>query len=351
MPDKKKDSVLRLPTARAVHDDTGFPFSSILEVYPYQEIRTLRNHLDELPFPIKKEADVGKTIIKYEEQIVKYEKKFSTKGSAVRRKWDTVKAQYKAALEAELRSTQEDHEYGVILPAKFQKYRKEKREKLISYLKPIFNGLEDSQKRKLAHYFNGYAGLFQRPFCNCDLLFECVSIMTESAKAELKQYIRSIEPELNRSEIYFLSENIAWCQKIRTSNSGTELHKGPENTWEVLKNKINRLKIGNDDSDYGKMLGIALLIDLLGKSEIIEPDLEIIMDHALFLNRYQAGGVLEKALDMLIPENIKPEIVWEQVQQIRRELENEKRVGFNDTAILGRLEQHFGLILENEIFQ
>ena len=74
------------------------------------------------------------------------------------------------------------------------------------------------------------------------------------------------------------------------------------------------------------------------------------MSHALFLNRPQAADVLRKALDMLIPENIEPRIAAEQVQRIRKDLENEKEVNFDDAAIQGRLEQQFDLKLGEKLF-
>lgn len=339
-----------LPTAKAVHDDTGLPLSSILEVYPFQEIRTLKRHLEEFPFSIREEADIEAIISKYEKQIIKYEDKFSNKGSEVRRKWEAVKAQYIAALKAELCDTQEAYEYSVKLPWEFRKYRKENREKLLSDLNPMFNKLTPGQKLKVAHYFNGYAGLFDRCCWNCDLLLKCISVMTETAKVELKQYIESKKVELDRAAIYWLSENIAWCQKIRISDNGKELHKNHEDAWRVLEKKFNELDIYSVDSNYERMLGVALIIDFLSKQNIKEGDLEIIMSHALFLNRPQAADVLKKALDMLIPENIEPRIAEEKVQQIRKDLENEEGVNFDDAAIQGRLEQQFDLKLGEKLF-
>lgn len=339
-----------LPTAKAVHDDTGLPLSSILEVYPFQEIRTLKRHLEEFPFSIREEADIETIISKYEKQIIKYEDKFSNKGSEVRRKWEAVKAQYIAALKAELCDTQEAYEYSVKLPWKFRKYRKENREKLLFKLKSMFSALTPGQKLKIAHYFNGYAGLFDRCCWNCDLLLKCISVMTETAKVELKQYIESKKVELDRAAIYWLSENIAWCQKIRISDNGKELHKNHEDAWRVLEKKFNELDIYSVDSNYERMLGVALIIDFLSKQNIKEGDLEIIMSHALFLNRPQAADVLKKALDMLIPENIEPRIAEEKVQQIRKDLENEEGVNFDDAAIQGRLEQQFDLKLGEKLF-
>lgn len=331
-----------LPTAKAVHDDTGLPFSSILQIYMFQNIRTLKKHFEELPFPIKEENDIEKTVNMYEKEIIKYEARFPNKGSEVRRKWEAVKAQYRMALKIELDS--------VNLPVEFKEYRKENREKLLFKLKSMFSALTPGQKLKIAHYFNGYAGLFDRCCWNCDLLLKCISVMTETAKVELKQYIESKKVELDRAAIYWLSENIAWCQKIRISDNGKELHKNHEDAWRVLEKKFNELDIYSVDSNYERMLGVALIIDFLSKQNIKEGDLEIIMSHALFLNRPQAADVLKKALDMLIPENIEPRIAEKQVQQIRKDLENEEGVNFDDAAIQGRLEQQFKLRLGKKLF-
>lgn len=331
-----------LPTAKAVHDDTGLPFSSILQIYMFQNIRTLKKHFEELPFPIKEENDIEKTVNMYEKEIIKYEARFPNKGSEVRRKWEAVKAQYRMALKIELDS--------VNLPVEFKEYRSQNCKKLLSYLEPKFNKLTPSQKLKVAHYFNGYAGLFDRCCWNCDLLLKCISVMTETAKVELKQYIESKKVELDRAAIYWLSENIAWCQKIRISDNGKELHKNHKDAWRVLEKKFNELDIYSVDSNYERMLGVALIIDFLSKQNIKEGDLEIIMSHALFLNRPQAADVLRKALDMLIPENIEPRIAAEQVQRIRKDLENEKEVNFDDAAIQGRLEQQFDLKLGEKLF-
>lgn len=339
-----------LPTAKAIHDDTGLPFSSILQIYMFQNIRTLKKHFEELPFPIKEENDIEKTVNVYEKEIIKYEARFPNKGSEVRRKWEAVKAQYIAALKAELCDTQEAYEYSVKLPWKFRKYREENREKLLFKLKSMFSALTPGQKLKIAHYFNGYAGLFDRCCWNCDLLLGCISVMTETAKVELKQYIESKKVELDRAAIYWLSENIAWCQKIRISDNGKELHKNHKDAWRVLEKKFNELDIYGDDGNYEKMLGVALIIDLLSEQSIEEGDLEIIMSHALFLNRPQAADVLRKALDMLIPENIEPRIAEKQVQNIRKDLENEEGVNFDDAAIQGRLEQQFDLKLGEKLF-
>jgi len=90
MPDVEAKEVLRLPTARVVHEDTGLSLSYICEVYGFEEVRTLKKHLDELPLnltphkKIEQQSDIDNIINGYQERIMAYYARFSSKEKRVR---------------------------------------------------------------------------------------------------------------------------------------------------------------------------------------------------------------------------------------------------------------------------
>lgn len=338
MMDNETNSRLKLPTAEAVYEDTELPYLYILEVYPFDDIRTLKKHLDELPLPVKTESDISKIINSYERQINMYAKKRSSRSEQTKYRWEKVKAQYEAALAVELKENPDVKK----LQMQFDENRKSNQMDLLKRLKPIFYSLDRDQQLKLAYYFYGYTGLFGAFTYYSDLLLACVGIMTKTAKDELKQYIESMEPSRSRPELYILGGTIAWGQKIRCGN-GKELKKSPDSAWPTFKMKFTELDIYNDDYIYIGMLGVATLIILLEKLRMTDDDLELIMSCALFLNGEKQAEVLCKAVNMLIPGNIDPSHNMEEVQYI---LETSKIEN-----ILTRLEYQLGIRREEEIFQ
>lgn len=324
---------MRLPTARTVHKDTGLPFRYLLNLYFLTDMRTLKKRMDELPIPrIETQEEVSNIIKSYQSAFDDFAKTKPKSGQAARSKWHELKETYRAALEKELRENLEQNKWKHEFSKEWESYRTENRNTVLRELEAIFYNLPEKQILKFTYYFEGYAALFIREPCFSDVLLECFCILSDTARNQLRQHISCEELLVDKDYIYWMADNIAWCNKIIKA-SGTEVRKSPASAWAHFKKKCEALEICHDDQEYTKFLGISALIVIFKQYIVQDADLKAVIDCAMFLDRIQQEEVLQTAAALLKPENIRSPYALENGREI---LEDIRLI-----STRGRLEKRF----------
>ncbi|MDU6201998.1 MAG: hypothetical protein E6626_10725 [Flavonifractor plautii] len=343
----KEPDKLRLPTAKNVYEDTGLLRRYLLNIYFLTDMRALKKHMDELPIPhIERQEEISNIIERYQSAFDDFAKTKPKSGQKALREWYKWKEIYRATLEKELRENLAQNKWEHEFSKEWESYRTENRNTILRELEAIFYNLPEKQILKFTYYFEGYAALFIREPCLSDVLLECFCILSDTARNQLRQHISCEELLVDKDYIYWMADNIAWCNKIIRA-SGTELRKSVASAWEHFKKKCEALEICRDDQEYTKFLGISVLVVIFEQHVIQDADLKAVIDCAMFLDRTQQEEVLQTVTTLLRPENIRSPYTLEDGRKILKDT----RLINTRVRLENRFHSLYALKTEEDIFQ
>lgn len=358
MTENMEDTVFRLgqklPTGQVIHDEIGVSWEIIAaEVYfcSRNEAKKYANFLPRVFYTAKQTEAVKATMDIWDKAIIAYAEAMHCQEQRkldVERKWNQERPKYETALNFSLRfgrltddeleyvreQTKEndytpayDGEYD-ILDVEYDEIASNNKQKLLEQMKPVVERLPVEAAKKLTAFYDGYTAFAYIP------LMACISIMTESAKQQLKEAIDSIKADTKEQfqRAIYHSKALVDCAGI-CQNDSKKLRGGQKTVWNSFEEKTN-------GALYLHSLRMAALVLVFHVWEWSKDDLEMFMEYAFCLSDSKRQEILKEARKLLFKGKIQSPHTLEEIKPFIVESMSEEEA----------LEHYFKLEIANQVY-
>lgn len=344
----------KLPTGQVIHDEIGVSWEVIAEnVYfcSRNEIGKYAKHLPRTYYTANQEEAAKATIAVWDKVIRAYQETLPHQEQRridVERKWKQERPKYETALHFAARfnrytddqlayireQTKEadytpayDGEYDV-LDVAYDKIALDNKQLLLARMRLQFEELSFEQAKKLAVFYEGYTTFAHTP------LVACISIMTESAKQQLKETIDSITANTKEQfqRAIYHSKALLDCARIYQDDN-VKLRGGQEAAWNSFEEKTKGVL-------YLRALRMAALVLVFHVWEWSKDDLEILMEYTFCLSDSKRQEILTEAKELLFKGEIQPQHTLEDIKPFMVETLREEEA----------LEHYFKLEIANQVY-
>ena len=269
-----------LPTGQVIHDEIGVSWEIIAaEVYfcSRNEVKKYANLLPREFYTAKQEKAIKMTLNIWDKAILAYQKTLPHQEQRridIEKKWKRERPKYETALNFSLRfgrltddelayireQTKEndytpayDGEYD-ILDVEYDEIAFNNKLKLLEQMKPVVGRLPVEASKILTAFYDGYTAFAYIP------LMACISIMTESAKQQLKEAVDSIKADTKEQfqRAIYHSKALVDCAGI-CQNDSEKLRGGQKTVWNSFEKKNKKCIVPPCFADGGFGVGVPCL--------------------------------------------------------------------------------------------
>lgn len=343
-----------LPTGSTVHDEIGVSWEIIAEkvyICSRNDVKKYAKLLPRAYYTAKQEEATKMTMDIWDKVILAYQATLphqEQRRTDVEKRWKQERPRYEKALNFAARfrclsddeleyireQTKEadytpayDEEYDV-LDVAYDEIAASNKSKMLEKMEAVLEKLPIEQSRKLEKYFIGYAALAYIP------LVACISVMTESAKRELKRQIDSVtantQEQLQRATYH--AKELVDCYGIRQGNN-VKLRGGWQTVWYNFEEKTK-------GAWYLYALRMAALVLVFKVWEWKDYELEMLMEYTFFLNDAQQREVMSSAKELLAAGEIQSAHTIQEIRPFIIEATKEQEI----------IERYFELDIADEVY-
>lgn len=345
----------KLPTGQVIHDEIGLSWEVIAQNVYYCSRNDVEKYAKLLPreyYTVKQEAAAKTVLDIWDKAIHVYQKTLphqEQRRADVAKRWSKQRQKYEGALYFDIsfrRPTDDELEYirwqtedknytpvydgeYNIQDAIYDGIAARNKQALLKQIKPVLEGIRLECTKRLSAFYDGYTAFSYIP------LVACISIMTESAKQQLKETIDDINADTKEQlqRAIYHSKALVACAEI-CQGDNAKLRGGQKTTWNSFEEKTK-------GALYLHVLRMAALVLVFHIWEWSGTELEILMEHAFCLSRKKQREIQAKAKELLDAGGIQPPHTLEEIRPFIEETAGEEKA----------LEEYFKLEVASNVYE